>query len=31
VQALIVFGILYLVISAYIFRINALSGVGGKE
>ena len=30
-QSLIVFGILYLVISAYIFRINALSGVGGKE
>lgn len=31
VQAIILFGILYLVVSAYIFRINALSGVGGKE
>ena len=30
-QAVILFGILYLVVSAYIFRINALSGVGGKE
>ena len=30
-QAVILFGILYFVVSAYIFRINALSGVGGKE